>query len=285
MTQPLPHPAWPTFIDPHRYPEAGQALRDDLPGMQAARGLQFGETALHWAAMGEIGLLTDMVHAGFDPNAIDKMGRTAMDWLSDRIWIACMAPVAGLNPSAVDRIRVRTLRQVPALYGLGGRWGSSPASRHPGLVWTRCGVWGLLSLASADPGIGLRGWGPDLASAAHAWAISVPCDHRGQALLDLLGLARKDGAPSPFVSDPLSVSEQDAKGRTPLHYALHAWSKGMIADRASRNAVKLLLEHGADIDLPDTAGITPAQVPLIAQASNARATEIARMLDRSVIEV
>ena len=64
MSHPYPHPAWPTFIDPHRYVEATQALKHDLPGLLAARGQQFGETALHWAAMGEISLMTDMVQAG-----------------------------------------------------------------------------------------------------------------------------------------------------------------------------------------------------------------------------
>lgn len=264
-----PHPAWPDFVHPHRFVHARAALKADPEGVKAARGSQFEETALHWAALGELGLVMDLVAAGFDPNALDRLGRTPLDWFSDLLWMSLVQAATPMSGPGADRLRFKAARQLPALWGQGFRPGPG-AARAPGEIWLRAGVYEAVSLL-ADPaqqGLGLRAWGEDQASALHAWALADAQQGRSEAFTDL-------------VARGLVVDELDAHGRTPLRYALEAWAGGLVHRRSASATVKTLLAAGADPQLADNEGIAPGMVPLLREMDDKRQSAMVRLLEEA----
>lgn len=266
---PLPHPAWPAFSHPHRFVEARRVLTTDLPGILAARGPDFQETALHWAAIGDAGLALDMVGAGFDANALDRLGRTPLDWFSDLLWMSIVWDNSQMTAEGKDRLRFKASRQIPMLWGRGFRPGPG-AGRPVGEVWIRSGVYSLCSLLddAGSDGPGLRAWGVDQANALHAWALSDAPEGRPQALEDLLARG-------------LSIDEPDAFGRTPLRYVVEAWAADSVHRRVAAHTVSLLLDAGADPSLPDSEGVAPGAVPLLREGLEQKKIDaMARALER-----
>jgi hypothetical protein len=248
MTANIPHPAWPNFINPHRFVEARVSLKRDPEGLLSARGAH-QETALHWAAMGDSGLVMDMVAVGLEPNALDRMGRTPLDWVNDRLWMGVAHAKSPLTAEAKDQLRFKTERVVPGLWGQGFRPG---AGTHPGQAWALAGAFPLICLLDEPGTDGLRHWGVDYATALHAWAIGVQAPNRPAALDDLLARG-------------LLIDELDANGRTPLRYAVEAWARTQIHHRTGAETVALLLAKGANPEIADQQGVVPGQAPLLVE--------------------
>ncbi len=263
MTQ-SPHKSWAAFAHPHRFAEAHSALKNDTAAILAARGADFDETALHWAALGDAGLSLDVVAAGIDPNVLDRLQRTPLDWVNDMLWMSIVWGGSKMNNEGKDRLRFKMSKQIPVLWGRGFRPGPA-ATRHVGEVWIRAGIYELISLLEAE--LGLDNWGVDDASALHAWALSENDDGHENALKDLLARG-------------LKVDQIDNVGRTPLRYVVEAWAADAIHRRVAAKTVELLLKYGADPLLKDQEGVAPGEVPLLRGLEVKKMDAMARALDK-----
>lgn len=206
---------------------------------------------MHWVGMSDPGSWIDLVAAGGDPNALDKLGRTPLDWVNDRLYLGAMAPHQRLGEPSRDRIRVATIKHVPAIWSTGGRPGSSPHSIPPIKLWIEAGLWDLAKLAKDEP----QWWSawPEGLNALHAW---VP-------MADRVG---SDGLLSDILSVGLLVDEADLSGRSALWLAVDQWLEHPGKASAYRSAITQLREKGSDPDLDQGAG-APVSLPLMRDVS------------------
>lgn len=238
-----PHPIWPALVNPHRFAEVRKALAKDPASLLAARGFRWGESAMHWIAMADPGAWIDAVAAGGDPNATDNLGRTPLDWINDRLFMGAMAKHQRLGEPSRDRIRVATIKQVPAVWNVGGRPGKSVHSQPAVRLWLEAGLWDLLGLAVEDPTL-WEGWEGGL-NALHVW--TTLADREGASTV--LDRALETG---------LDINAPDELGRSPLWLAVDAWLTHPAQASAPRAAIEMLRKKGADPDLD--AGIGPASM-------------------------
>jgi hypothetical protein len=277
-----------------RHPE-GHPLRDplQLAAITAERhqvifgyrGATYGETAMHWAALGEKGLMIDLVSLGLDPNAVDTTGRTPMDWLSDRAWMVLATGQGRTDQIGKEKLRIASEDLLACLWGVGGRPSGqpllvdanhllstppgavqvtpTPPRQHCGYLWAGSGLWGALSLLKSSIGAdGWRNWTEEGAGLLHAWILGPESEEKTQALLDALRVG-------------LSVDEDDNMSRGPLWYAVDAW----IADPSQwgtrmRDAVDELIANGADPEKPDVDGVAPLDLAEIRGAPEWLAMQI-----------
>ena len=206
---------------------------------------------MHWVGMSDPGSWIDLVAAGGDPNALDKLGRTPLDWVNDRLYLGAMASHQRLGEPSRDRIRVATTKHVPAIWSTGGRPGSSEHSTPPIKLWIEAGLWDLVKLARDEP----QWWSawPGGLNALHAW---VPMADRvgSEALL------------ADIISVGLLVDEADLSGRSALWLAIDQWLEHPSKASAYRSAITQLRERGADPDLDQGAG-APVSLPLVRDVS------------------
>lgn len=227
------------LVNPHRFAEVRRAIASHPEQVLAFRGPRWQESAMHWVAMSDPGSWVDLVAAGGDPNAQDKMGRTPLDWINDRLFMGAMAPHQRLGTPSRDRIRVATIKQVPAVWSAGGRPGHGPHTLNPVKLWIEAGLWDLLSLTASEPGMWKR-WEGGM-HALHAW---VPLADRVGAE-DLLSLILAAG---------VEIDEADVSGRSALWMAVDHWLNDPSHAAASRRAIELLRVRGADPDMDQGAG-------------------------------
>ena len=247
-----PHPAWPALINPHRFAEARAAIKVDPVGVLAARGSNWSETALHWAAMSDPASWLDLVASGGDPNATDRIGRTPLDWINDRLWMGTMAPHQRLGEPARDRIRAATLMQVPSVWSSGGRHGTGSHSLTPVKLWIEAGLWDLTSLAAADPDM-WRGWDGG-SHALHYW-VAMADRTSASSLLDRI------------LSTGLSVDTPDDNGHSAIWWAVDAWLRTPGKAASAHDAIRLLRAHGADPDMGEFDD-SPAALASVRQVSS-----------------
>lgn len=235
---------WNALVTPARAIEVRAWMRRSPQEALALRG-ESQETALHWIAMNDLGALIDGLAIGMDPNALDNSGRTPLDWLNDRLWLACVAHEWGLDASGQARLRLQTEELVPALWGFGGRSSHAEEARDPVQTWARAGAWVLLPLL-VSPG-SLDGWryrGVQGASMLHYWILAPDTAAKHTFLTQAL-------------AQGLSVDEPDRNGRTPLWYAVDAWCAKPEWGTLLRPAIAALLAHGADPHRSDKEGLSP----------------------------
>lgn len=200
---------------------------------------------MHWVGMSDPGSWLDLVAAGGDPNTVDKLGRTPLDWVNDRLWMGAMAPHQRLGAPSRDRIRVATTKHAPAIWSSGGRPGSSPNSLPAIKLWIDAGLWDLVSLAKDEP----QWWSnwENGAHALHAWVHMA--DRVGaDALLDTI------------FSIGLEVDAPDRNGQSALWTAVSGWLENPGAAAPYRAAILALRKRGADPDLDQGSG-APASLP------------------------
>lgn len=270
---PVPKPAWDVFAHPYKVAEARVVMASKPAELLATRG-DFGETALHWAAMSDGALAVDLVMGGFDANARDASGRTPLDWLHDRVRMVSDAAPGALRPQE-EALTEAEFRQnilnkssvlVQLLMGAGFR-ASDPTSMIRS--WLENGWYRFVTIAREmdDAGaITLSSLGEDGAGALHVMAGGTSWNGRREAMGRLtLGEFR---TPEVSSGDPdlpyraLSVDEPDAHGKTPLRWALDAWRNESLQldDRAQFDLIVWLLKAGADPCARDDAGMAPANL-------------------------
>jgi hypothetical protein len=247
VSQPLPHPLWPALVNPHRFAEVRKEVAKDPHPLLSARGEKWQESAMHWVGMSDPGSWIDLVAVGGDPNALDKLGRTPLDWVNDRLFLGAMASHQRLGEPSRDRIRVATTKHAPAIWSTGGRPGSSPHSTPAVKLWIEAGLWDLVSLAKDEPQW-WSGWEGGL-HALHAW-VSMADRVGAEALL------------AEILSVGLNVDAPDGEGHSALWVAVDQWLENPTKAGPSRAAISYLRTHGADPDLDQGSG-APSSLPML----------------------
>lgn len=247
------------FRRPERAIEARAWLKKNAGAAARWRG-RAGESLLHWACMSDLGLLLDVIDAGVDPNALDESGRTPLDWLNDRLWVACIDGTAGLNAEGQWRLRAQTETLLPALWARGGRAGKNAPA--PGRLWVRAGAWPLLDLLREDGLDGWMSWPPTGETVLHGWALAPERSEKHRFLTRALAAG-------------LAVDAPDAEGRTPLWYAVDAWLSQPSYAPVLEKAAAALVAAGADPALAPPGLAAPAELPLTRRA----AEDVARAIE------
>lgn len=239
------------LVNPHRFAEIRRAISADPQKVLQYKGAKWGESAMHWVGMSDPGNWVDLVAAGGNPNAKDRLGRTPLDWINDRLLMGAMMPHQRLGAPSRDRIRVATIKQVPAVWAAGGRSGEGPHSQNPVKLWIESGLWDLLSLATSEPHL-WSGWDDGL-NAFHSW----------------VGLADREGSKAVFdriVSMDIAVDLADNEGRSALWMAVDGWLSDPAHAAPFRAAIESLITAGADPDR-DQGASAPSSLPFSVNAS------------------
>lgn len=247
VSQTPPHPLWPALVNPHRFAEVRKEIAKDPQSLILARGEKWQESAMHWVGMSDPGSWLDLVAAGGNPNALDKLGRTPLDWVNDRLFLGAMASHQRLGEPSRDRIRVATTKHAPAIWSTGGRPGSSLHSTPAIKLWIEAGLWDLVSLAKDEPQW-WSGWECGL-NALHAW---VP-------MADRVGA---DALLSEILLVGLEVDARDNEGHSALWIAVDGWLKNPAKAAPYRAAIAALRQKGADPDWDQDAG-APISLPML----------------------
>jgi hypothetical protein len=234
---------WPAFVNPSQTVQALAWLKRAPEAIVAARG-EHGESALHWSAMANLGLMTDLIALGLSPNTPDGTGKTPLDWLNDRLWHVCVERKGDLREGARYRIRHESEALIQALWRMGGRPGSE-TQMNPAQVWTRVGAWSLVDMrVDLEGPSALRGWGVRHESVLHGWTLAPDMPEKYRRL-------------EAWLAAGLTVDEPDAAGRTPLWYAIDAWALRPAWARTLTPAIRALVHQGADLDRGDLYGVSP----------------------------
>lgn len=244
VSQSTPHPLWPALVNPHRFAEVRKEITINPKDLLLARGEKWRESAMHWVGMSDPGSWLDLVAAGGDPNAQDKLGRTPLDWVNDRLWLGAMAPHQRLGKPSRDRIRVATTKHAPAIWASGGRPGTSSHSLAPVKLWIEAGLWDLVSLAKGEPEW-WSGWDQG-EHALHSW---VP-------LADLVGA---ESLLDTILAEGVDIDRPDSAGHSALWKAVDMWLREPANASPARTAISFLRQRGADPDLDQGAG-SPASL-------------------------
>lgn len=262
MSVSVSHPAWPLLINPHRFAEARAIIKKDPQGLLRSSGEKWEESAMHWVGMADTGSWLDLIAAGGDPNAVDKLGRTPLDWVNDRLYLGVMADHQRLGAPARDRIRVATVRQIPAIWAQGGRPGKGKHSLPPVKLWMEAGLWDLLSLVYEEPEY-WKDWGEDRHNALHLWVRWADREKAPELLNHILETG-------------IDIDSLDADGCSALWYAVDGWINQPQNAGASRAAIRQLLEKGADPEWGD-GGNSPVLLPAQREVS----PELMEMIHKS----
>lgn len=248
MPDPLYKPeCWRDFVDPLRTMEATRQIVKNPEQVRNARGDQ-GETVLHWAALSNLGLITDLLGIGLDVNAQDRQGRTPLDWQNSRVWHICVQRETHMSEGGRYQVRQHSEALIQALWRMGGRAGPKSAL-DPIQIWTRAGLWSLVDMRQDLEGSGLplrvlQGLGPQQETALHGWVLASdsPEKHRH---LDL------------WLKQGLSIDAADAQGWTPLRYAIEGLREQPSWHRILLASIRALIQKGASPDVADREGVTP----------------------------
>ena len=244
-------PIWQAIINPARAVEV-RAWARKFPGKAQAIKGGMGEGIMHWACMSDMGLVIDLLAIGLDVNEKDAHGKTPWDWLSDRLWMACVLDRVGIPQEGKMKMRAQTEELGLVLWQYGARPGGgvgigsgSAQSVFHGSVWVRGGAWSLVETIHATLGAdGLRGWPLHSKSALHDWPLSGADEKKHRHLERMLEWG-------------LDVDERDANGRTPLWYAVDAGIARPEYENILSPSISGLLCHGADPDALDYEGVSP----------------------------
>lgn len=252
VSQSLPHPIWPALVNPHRFAEVRKEISANPQPLLSVRGEKWNEGAMHWVGMSDPGSWLDLIAAGGDPNIMDKLGRTPLDWVNDRLWMGAMAPHQRLGAPSRDRIRVATTKHAPAIWSSGGRPGNSPNSLPAIKLWIDAGLWDLVSLAKDEPQ-----WWSNWENGAHAL-------HAWVHMADRVGA---DVLLENIFSIGIEVDKPNDEGQSALWVAVSGWLDNPGSAAPYRAAVLALRKRGADPDLDQGSG-PPASLPELRNASS-----------------
>jgi len=265
---------WNDFVDPTRTVEATTWIQRFPQEVLAGRG-ERGETALHWAALANIGLVTDLLAIGMDINIPDARGRTALDWQNSRLWYICIEREGPMSEGGRFHVRQQSQALIEALWRLGGRPGMF-TDLDPTQVWTRAGLWTLVRMRQDTPEsraerhvtptaplplAPLRNLGRARESALHGWVMAAEAPEKHRTL-------------DQWLADGLQVDEPDAQGRTPLWYAVDGLIARPAWHRIFLPSIRALLDRGANPDQADALGVSPRQRAVSSALADADATRL-----------
>ena len=208
-----------------------------------------GESMMHWAFLSDWVLASELREAGLSFQDVDRMGRSPLDWINDRLWSAIVQSSSTshqLSAGGKERLRQQSETQIIHLWNQGARSSARSDVLHPGVVWMRSGAWGLLDLLhSGEEGHkGWMNWTEQGAHAIHLTVLSPNMPGRRQFIKQ-------------WVSLGLDVDRSDADGRSALWYAVDAW----IASHEWRGHLEVviseLIEQGADPTKVDNENVSP----------------------------
>ena len=244
---------WQAIINPARSVEAKAWVNRFPTKARELRGPRYGETLMHWASISDMGLVIDLMGHGLDINASDNMGRTPLDWISERLWFACVENMAALGEEGRRKLLAQTEEIGIVVWQNQGRPGmvvTAPLNHQPtdlffGTMWTRGGAWSLLkNWYSADSLDVLMNWGLRKKTVLHDWILAPESATKEQFLIELL-------------DKRFSVDAPDCSQRTPLWYAVDAWLAHPEHSYLLEPSIKSLLQHSADPDFEDGFGFSP----------------------------
>jgi hypothetical protein len=232
------------------------------------------ETMMHWAFLSSWTLAADFADMGLSIHDRDRMGRTPMDWINDRLWHALVDTntSGALSTGSKERLRRQSEELILKLWAFGARPGSSADQFHPGVVWVRSGAWDLLDLLNLYPmdvpgssqgsSTSLR----DRVIVPVALVIPPPKEKKpaesgtevSSESIDTGRSSSEENSPPSILSGESAVRPSDGWFNwTPVvGSALHAW---IIGPDSHLKAAFLdeWLRRGLDVDIQDRDGRTP----------------------------
>lgn len=239
-------PFWNDFVDPLKTVEATRQIAKRPQQVREARGDQ-GETALHWAALCNLGLITDLLTIDLDINAKDAAGRTPLDWQNSRLWHICVERETAMSEGGRFHLRHQSEALIQALWRLGGRQGDTLLD--PIQIWARAGVWTLIDMrqdmvSASQPLAVLRDLGPQHECVLHGWVMAADAPEKGRQL-------------DRWLEAGLAIDTPDANGRTALWYAVDGLLSRPAWHRQFLPSIRQLIAHGASPEQKDHHGVSP----------------------------
>lgn len=253
----FPQKVFQALIDPRRSQEflgwlqVKKNAEEKMSLVNAWRG-ETGETLMHWAFLSSWSIALELNNLGLSYYDKDNLGRTPMDWLTDRLWGGVINDFGKtkLSTAGKERLVKQTEEQIKNLLSLGininpdNEFNDIKNNKiYPPVAWVRAGAWDLVYFYEKMHK-NMINWPPVMGSALHVAILSPDTPQRRQFFK--------------FWGDNHDLNVRDEDGRTALWYAVEA---ALSNDEWFFHLTKVigeLIENGASATEEDKWGISPA---------------------------
>ena len=224
-----------------------------------------GQTPLHYAAAGDVDIVKMLISHGADVNARDRLGRIPLHYVKRRE-VAEVLLRYGSDINATDNEGNTPLHTVgsDAVETLLQHGANPNAKNNKGLP-------PVYYIMQRDCDVAMK-----LLRVTDENVIASVRDEYGNSLLHI---AVKSGCKEAVQQlTRYGINSKNSDGDTPLHVALFS--------DASTEIIKLLINNGADVHIPNNAGITPLQLIALRCRKDYPCAEILELIfDRTTVNI